>query len=208
MPVTPPFVSGCVTLASLCFTALLWEAGTMATPTWGEEEVGLTFKGVPLCEGASQVVVKNPPANARDARDAGLIPGSGRSPGGGEGCPFQYSCLETLMDTSLVGYIQCVRLQRVRHDRATEHRHSSVKEHRKVGGAQAILSHAPPTTASSMDLFPEQLRALGQGTQRKGGVRWGRMQVPPAGGPQGHRCREDGHPRTGPHWAQLGLDGP
>ena len=165
MPVTPPFVSGCVTLASLCFTALLWEAGTMATPTWGEEEVGLTFKGVPLCEGATQVVVKNPPANARDARDAGLIPGSGRSPGGGEGCPFQYSCLETLMDTSLVGYIQCVRLQRVGHDRATEHRHSSVKEHRKVGGAQAILSHAPPTTASSMDLFPEQLRALGQGTQ-------------------------------------------
>ena len=34
---------------------------------------------------ASQVVlvVKNPPANARERRDAGLIPGSGRSPGGG-----------------------------------------------------------------------------------------------------------------------------
>ena len=39
-------------------------------------------------------VVKNPPANAGDARDAGLIPGLGRSPGGGNGNPFQYSCLE------------------------------------------------------------------------------------------------------------------
>ena len=45
---------------------------------------------------ASQValVVKNPPANAGDLRDVFLIPGSGRSPGGGQGNPFQYSCLE------------------------------------------------------------------------------------------------------------------
>ena len=90
MPVTPPFISGCVTLASLCFTALCFpeEAGTTATPTWGEEAVGLTFKGVPLCEGASQVVVKNPPANARDARDAGSIPGSGRFPWRRRGLPI------------------------------------------------------------------------------------------------------------------------
>ena len=44
------------------------------------------------------LVVKNPPANAGDARDVGLIPGSGRSPGVGNGNPFQYSCLENLMD--------------------------------------------------------------------------------------------------------------
>ena len=45
---------------------------------------------------ASQValVVKDSPANARDVRDAGLIPGSGRSPGGGHGNPLQYSCLK------------------------------------------------------------------------------------------------------------------
>ena len=45
---------------------------------------------------ASQValVVKNPPANAGDIREAGLIPGSGRSPGGGHGNPLQDSCLE------------------------------------------------------------------------------------------------------------------
>ena len=50
--------------------------------------------------GASQValVVKNPPANARDVREEGLIPGSGRSPGGGNDNLFQFSCLENLMD--------------------------------------------------------------------------------------------------------------
>ena len=43
-------------------------------------------------------VVKNPPANAGDIRDAVSIPGSGRSPGIGNGNPLQYSCLENLMD--------------------------------------------------------------------------------------------------------------
>ena len=40
-------------------------------------------------------VVKNPPANAGDV---GSIPGSGRSPGEGNGNPLQYSCLENPMD--------------------------------------------------------------------------------------------------------------
>ena len=44
------------------------------------------------------LVIKNLPANAGDIRDAGLIPESGRSPGGGHGNPLQYSCLENLMD--------------------------------------------------------------------------------------------------------------
>ena len=48
-------------------------------------------------------MVKNLSANARDKRDAGLIPGSGRSPGKGNGNPCQYSCLENPMDRSLVG---------------------------------------------------------------------------------------------------------
>ena len=48
-----------------------------------------SFPGV----NASQVelVVKNPPANAGDVRDKGLIPGSGRFPGEGNGYPLQYS---------------------------------------------------------------------------------------------------------------------
>ena len=50
--------------------------------------------------GASEVVlvVKNLPANARDIRDPGSIPGLGRSPGGGDDNPLQYSCLENSMD--------------------------------------------------------------------------------------------------------------
>ena len=43
-------------------------------------------------------MVKTPPGNAGDAGDPGLIPGSGRSPGGGHGNPLQYSCLENPMD--------------------------------------------------------------------------------------------------------------
>ena len=43
------------------------------------------------------LVVKNPPANAGDMRH-GLNPGSGRSPGGGQGNPLQHSCLENPMD--------------------------------------------------------------------------------------------------------------
>ena len=49
---------------------------------------------------ASQVapVVKNLPTNAEDVRDAGSVPGLGRSPGRGHGNPLQYSCLENSMD--------------------------------------------------------------------------------------------------------------
>ena len=49
---------------------------------------------------ASQVVllVKNPPANAGDVRDAGSIPRLGRSPGEDNGNPFQYTFLENPMD--------------------------------------------------------------------------------------------------------------
>ena len=44
------------------------------------------------------LVVKNLPANAGDIRDMGLIPGLGRSPGGGHGNSLQYACLENPMD--------------------------------------------------------------------------------------------------------------
>ena len=43
-------------------------------------------------------MVKNLPANAGDAGDVGLIPGSGRCPGGGHGNLLQYSCLINPMD--------------------------------------------------------------------------------------------------------------
>ena len=49
---------------------------------------------------ASQVapVLKTLPANAGDLKDVGLIPGLGRSPGGGWDNPLQYSCLENPLE--------------------------------------------------------------------------------------------------------------
>ena len=44
------------------------------------------------------LVVKSPPANPGDLRDAGLIPELGKSPGGGHGNPLQYSCLQNPKD--------------------------------------------------------------------------------------------------------------
>jgi len=53
------------------------------------------------------IVVRNPPDNAGDARDADLIPGSGRSPGEGNGNLLQYSCLENSMDRGAWQAIVC-----------------------------------------------------------------------------------------------------
>ena len=73
-----------------CFPNMQLQRGlgdtTYSTPTQREE-------GFP---GGS--VVKNPPANAGEARDLGPIPGSGRSSEKGNGNPLQYSCLENPMD--------------------------------------------------------------------------------------------------------------
>ena len=53
----------------------------------------------PLIQGfPGSSVVKNLPANVEDISDAGLIPGSGRSPGEGNGNPFRYYCLGNIMD--------------------------------------------------------------------------------------------------------------
>ena len=74
------------------------------------------------CNRASQValVVKNPPANAGDARSSSLIPGSGRSPGVGNGNPFRYSCLGNPMDRG-AWWTPVHELQRVGHYWAHEH---------------------------------------------------------------------------------------
>ena len=59
--------------------------------------------------------VKNSSANAEDLRDVGSVPGLGRSPGGGNDNPLQYSCLENSMHREARG-LQSMDLQRVRHD--------------------------------------------------------------------------------------------
>ena len=61
-----------------------------------EKGLCLRFEGVPVKRGfPGGSVVKNLPVNAGDS---GLVPGSGRSSGGGNGSPLQYSCLENLID--------------------------------------------------------------------------------------------------------------
>ena len=50
------------------------------------------------CPSQRALEVKNTLANAGDIRDTGSIPRSGRSPGGGQDNPLQYSCLENPMD--------------------------------------------------------------------------------------------------------------
>ena len=69
---------------------------------WGRKESDTTERlkhstgGLRASQGA--LVVKNLPANAGDVRDTGSISRWGRSPGGGNDNPLQYSCLENLMD--------------------------------------------------------------------------------------------------------------
>ena len=60
-------------------------------------------------------VVKNPPDNAGDLRDAGSIPGLGRSPGGGHGNPLSVLAWR-LPWTEEPGGLQSIGLHRVGHD--------------------------------------------------------------------------------------------
>ena len=60
-------------------------------------------------------MVKNPSGNVGDSGDTGLIPGSGRSPGGGNDNPLQY-CLENPMDSGAWRGLQSMGSRRVGHD--------------------------------------------------------------------------------------------
>ena len=60
-------------------------------------------------------MVRNPPANVGDVKDADLIPGSGKSPVGGHGNSLQYSCLENSMERG-AGMLLSIGVQRVRND--------------------------------------------------------------------------------------------
>ena len=78
-----------------------WGSLACCSP-WGHKESDTTewLNWTDPDKWASQIALeeKNPPANAEDLRGRDLIPGLGRSPGRGHGNPFQYSCLENLMD--------------------------------------------------------------------------------------------------------------
>ena len=76
------------------------QADSLPVEPQGKPCIPLTYIVLYMNWWASQValVVKNLPANAGDAGDAGLIPELGRSPGGRHGNPLQCSCLENPMD--------------------------------------------------------------------------------------------------------------
>ena len=107
------------------------------------------MKGFP--GGASS---KEPACQCRlDGRDAGLIPGSGRSPGGGQGNPLQYSCLENPMDRGTW--------------QAAVH-----KDHREFGHNWSDLAHTHRHTHSNKQNWrntrpPERQLHFQEGTQEK-----------------------------------------
>ena len=67
-------------------------------------------------------------SGAGNARDVGLIPGSGRSPGEGNGNPLQQSCLGNPMDRG-AWQPQSMESPRVRHDRAHTHHCCYIVKH-------------------------------------------------------------------------------
>ena len=66
-------------------------------------------------------MVNNTPADVGNGGNTGSIPGSGRSPGGGNGNPLQYFCLENPMER---GAMQSRGRKRVGHNRMTKYQHT------------------------------------------------------------------------------------
>ena len=78
------------------------------------EELDLVISRHNIRPSQEALLVKNPPADAGDIKDAGSIPGSGRFPEEGNDYPLQYSCLENPMDRGAWG-VWSIGSQRVRH---------------------------------------------------------------------------------------------
>ena len=86
-----------------------------------------------VCVFQVALVIKNPPFNAGDAKDPGLIPGSGRSPGGGRGNLLQYSCLENPMDRGTWGVtVLRVSKSRMQLKKLSTHAHTQGKQNSTV----------------------------------------------------------------------------
>ena len=127
------------------FPVLWWASGSRPCPGCPAADQSLFSESLRHAgvSGASQValVVKNPPANAGGIRDLGLIPGSGRSPGGGHGNPLQYSCLENLMDRE-AWQATAYRVAKSDMNKAT-HTHTHI--HTRARAQWPLGSPAPPS---------------------------------------------------------------
>ena len=77
----------------------------------------------------------HPPANEGDTRDTGSIPGLGRSPGGGNGNPLQYSCLTNPMDSGAWRSV----VHGVAESAATERTRTSVRQADNLPGACQVV---------------------------------------------------------------------
>ena len=91
----------------------MWEresGGGRGLEWHGENQETKEMGGFPAGSAA-----KNPPAIQCNAGDAGLIPGSGRSPGEGYGNPLQYFCLKNSM-VEETGRLQSMGSQRIGRD--------------------------------------------------------------------------------------------
>ena len=88
-----------------------------------------------------------------NAGDLGLIPGSGRSPGGGHGKPLQYSCLDNPMDRG-AWWATVHGPQRVRHDRSDDLAHSHhqclLQDHECFGCTFMIHTASPHKDVSNI----------------------------------------------------------
>ena len=83
-------------------------------------------------------MVKDQPANARDVRDSGSIPGLGRSPGEGNGNALQYSCLENPIDRGAWGVaVHRVTKSQTRLEQLSTHTQVCVEPHRRETGGDA-----------------------------------------------------------------------
>ena len=109
-------------------------------------------------------MVKNPSADAVNTGDEGSIAGSGRSPGGGNGNPLQYSCLENPMDRGAWG----VRVYRVAKDsNRTEQRSADallVKIH-NINNSFLVSENTYPYSHRQQRCFPNSgvsIQVIGQ----------------------------------------------
>ena len=90
----------------------------MGYSPWGHKEsdtTEMTWQQGQMRASQVVLVVKNPLASVGDIRAMDLIPGSGRSPGGGHGNPLQYSCLKNPWTEELERLLS-IGSQRVRHN--------------------------------------------------------------------------------------------
>ena len=108
------------------------------------------------------LVVKNLSANAEDIKDAGSIPGLGRSPGEGRGNPFQFSCLKNPMDR---GDWRAI-VHRVTHSRTQLKQLSTHAQGAQNGGRVCSLS------AFEGQIRVKRIRQLGVRGQCSRSLRW------------------------------------